>query len=695
MSTSTFRTPPGRSSVRITVMRVLVVSLFATLAMRLWSLQILQADHYQTQAQDNRVREAITPAPRGLIVDDAGRVIASNRTTLVVSADRSVLDRQSDKGAAVLTKLAGVLGMKPIELAAATRLCTATVPQPCWNGSPYQPIPVATDVTPEKALSILEHPESYPGIVADTQALRTYPFGPVAGHEVGYVGPISQAQLDKSPDRTRTDTVGLGGLEQEYDGVLRGQNGIRKLAVDRFGRVSGEVSSTPATVGDTLVLGTDMNVQQALEDSLNQAVAGTRSKTASGVVLDATNGQVVAMASLPGYDPSAFVGGISQEEYQKLNDASAGTPLFSRAYQGSGAVGSTFKPFTLAAAVGSGNPLRGNYDCGPSLQVGDQVFHNFEGSSAGSISLKEALVISCDVIFDKFAYDSWLADGGLRKGPGPYPSPQEVYVRNAEMFGFGARTGVDLPGETAGAIVDRSEAIANWNQLKDSYCRRAQNGYPEEPDASKAAQFQKYAREACIDGYLYNGGAATQFAIGQGAYLNISPLQLATGYAAIANGGTLYEPHLAKAVLNPDGTLDHKIEPKVKRKMKVDPAVLDYIRDSLGEVTTRGTAAGAFGGFPMQQVHVAGKTGTAEVEGQGDTSWFASFGPLPQSKYVVVMSIPNAGRTGGEVAAPAARKVWEALYGIGRPGAFPDNTPPTKLPAVRADGSTAPVGREP
>ncbi|MDQ1630394.1 MAG: penicillin-binding protein 2, partial [Frankiaceae bacterium] len=360
--------------------------------------------------------------------------------------------------------------------------------------------------------------------------------------------------------------------------------------------------------------------------------------------------------------------------------------------QGSGAVGSTFKPFSLAAAVGSGNSLNSSYDCAPSLQVGDQVFHNFEGSSAGSISLKEALVISCDVIFDKFAYDSWLADGGLRNGKGPYAPPQEVYVKNAKMFGFGARTGIDLPGETAGAIVDRAAAVANWNQLKDSYCRRAQTGYPEESDPTQAAKFQKYAREACIDGYLYNGGAATQFAIGQGAYLNVSPLQLATGYAAIANGGTVYEPHLAKAVLNPDGSLNHRIEPKVKRKVNVDPAVLDYIRQSLGDVTTRGTAAGAFGGFPMQQVHVAGKTGTAEVEGQGDTSWFASFGPLPQSKYVVVMSIPNAGRTGGEVAAPAARKVWEALYGIGRPGAFPNNTPPTKLPAVRADGSSVPVG---
>jgi penicillin-binding protein 2 len=695
MNSGFLRTGPGNSSVRITVMRVLVISLFATLAMRLWSLQVLQSDQYKTAAEDNRVREAITPAPRGTIVDANGRTVASNRTTLVVSVDRSVLDRQRDSGAAVLTRLAKTLGMQPLELVAATRLCSPTVPQPCWNGSPYQPIPVATDVTPQKALSIIEHPEEYPGVSADTQAVRTYPFGGMAGHEIGYVGPISEAQLQKSPDRTRTDTVGLGGLEQQYDEQLRGRNGVRKLAVDRFGRVSGEVSSTDAVVGDTLVLGMDMNVQKALEDALKGAVANAPTKVASGIVMDATNGQIVAMSSLPGYDPSAFVGGISQAEYAQLTNPDAGTPLFSRAFQGSGAPGSTWKPFTLTAAVGSGNPLGGTYDCGPSLQVGDQVFHNFEGSSAGPISLHEALVISCDVIFDKFAYDAWLADGGLRNGKGPYEPPKEVFVNNARQWGFGSRTGIDLPGETSGAVVDRQQAVDNWNELKDSYCRRAETGYPEEPDPIKADQFKKYAREACLDGYLYNGGAATQFAIGQGAYLNVSPLQLATGYAAIANGGTVYEPRLAKAFLNPDGTLDHKVEPKVKRKLDVDPAVLDYIRDALGEVTTRGTAAGAFGGFPLQQIHVAGKTGTAEVESQGDTSWFASFGPLPESKYVIVMSIPNAGGTGGEVAAPAARKVWEAIYGIGRPAALPNGQTPTKLPSIRADGSAAPPGREP
>ncbi|HSP38229.1 MAG TPA: penicillin-binding protein 2 [Frankiaceae bacterium] len=694
-SSSRVRTAPGRSSVRITVMRVLVVSLFATLALRLWTLQVLQSDHYQSAANDNRVREAITPAPRGLIVDDAGRTVASNRTTLVVSVDRSILDRQKDKGAAVLTRLAGALGLQPLELVARTRLCSAKVPQPCWNGSPYQPIPVATDVSPQKALSIIEDPDQFPGVSADTQAIRTYPFGALAGHEVGYVGPISQAELDKSPDRTRTDTVGLGGLEQQYDNVLRGRNGVKKLAVDRFGRVSGVDSSTDPTVGDTVVLGTDMKVQKALQDALSGALAHSTGKADSGVVLDATNGQVVAMASLPGYDPSEFVGGISQANYDQLTNPDAGTPLFSRAYQGSGAVGSTFKPFSLIAAVTKqGQSLDANYDCSPSLQVGSQAFHNFEGSSAGPISLHQAIVISCDVIFDKFAYDAWLSDGGLRNGKGPYAPAQEIFVNNARQFGFGSQTGIDLPGETAGAIVDRAQNVHNYNQLKASYCRRAKDGYPEVKDPTQAAQFQKYAQEACTDGNLYNGGAATQFAIGQGAYLNISPLQLAVGYAAIANGGTVYEPRVAKAILNPDGSVKQVIKPVVKSKVNIDPTVLDYVKNALGDVTISGTAAGAFAGFPLQQIHVGGKTGTAEVQNQGDTSWFVSMGPLPNPKYIVLMSIPNAGQ-GAKTAAPAARQVWEAIYGIGQPAAVPNGQTPTKLPAIRADGSAAPPRRAP
>lgn len=682
------------SRLRVAILRIIVLALFATLGLRLWSLQVVQADRYGVVAEGNRVREVVNAAARGRILDDQGRALVSNRTSLVMTVDRSTLDRQPDRGAAVLARLAGALQLRPADLTAQTRFCSATVKAPCWNGSPYQPIPVSTNVQPEQALAVLEHPERFPGVSADTESLPTYPMGSLAAHELGYTGPVTEAQLAKDHSLQRNDLVGLAGLEQSYDKDLRGRDGVTQLAVDRFGRVSGQVGQQAPRPGNNVVLSLDAKVQQTLGQALQHALdkakaTGSGADTASGVVMEASTGRVVAMASLPTYDPSAFVGGISAKDYASLVDPNAGTPLLSRAYQGSSAPGSSFKPVSLTAAVTGGYAsLDGTYDCSPSVQVGSQTFHNFEGEAPGNMNLHEALVISCDTIFDRFAYAAWLQDGGLRQGTN-LPPAREVFERTAAEFGFGRQTGVDLPAETAGTLIDRAALVKQYNELKGVYCRRAKNGYPEEPDPTKRAEFQRYANEACQDGYLYNGGAATQMAIGQGAYLSVSPLQMAVMYAAVANGGTLFHPRLAKAVLKADGSVARTIGPSVAGHLPVDPAILAYIRSGLGDVTTQGTAAGAFAGFPFDQVHVAGKTGTAEVEGQADTSWFASFGPVENPKYVVIITVPKSGQ-GALFAAPAVREVWDGIYGFKGPAALPGGQTPTALPTVRTDGSVAP-----
>jgi len=683
-----------QSRLRVSILLFVVLALFAVLGLRLWSLQVVQAGRYGVVAEGNRVREVVDAAARGRIVDDQGRALVSNRTSLVMTVDRSTLDRLPDHGAAVLRRLAGVLGRRPADLKAEVRFCSLKVRPPCWNGSPYQPIPVSTDVQPEQALAVLEHPDRFPGIAADAQSLPTYPMGSLAAHELGYTGPVTEGMLAKDSTLQRNDLVGLAGLELSYDKDLRGRDGVTRLAVDRFGRVAGEVGRDAPKPGNTVVLSLDAGVQQTLEQALQHALdhahaQGKPADTASGVVMEASTGRVVAMASLPTYDPSAFVGGISAKDYAALSDPAAGTPLLSRAFQGSSAPGSSFKPVSLTAAVTGGlASLSDIYDCSPSMQVGAQVFHNFEGEAPGSMDLHQALVISCDTIFDRFAYTAWLNDGGLRQAPG-LPPAQEVFTRTAREYGFGSQTGVDLPAETAGSLVDRARLVKQYNELKGMYCRRAKNGYPEEPEPAKRATFQRYAIEACQDGYLYNGGAATMLGIGQGAYLSVSPLQMATAYAAVANGGTVYHPRLAKAVLRPDGSVEKVIAPSVARNLPVDPAILAYIRSALGDVTIRGTAAGTFAGFPLDQVHVAGKTGTAEVEGQNDTSWFASFGPVDNPKYVVVVTVPKTGQ-GALFAAPAVREVWEGIYGINRPAALPGGQTSTTLPTVRADGSVGP-----
>jgi penicillin-binding protein 2 len=668
---------------RINVLRAVVFAGLAVLLLRLWSLQVFQHGRYQITAEGNRVREVVSPAPRGLIVDDHGQPLATNRTSLVITIDRSVLDRQADSGRAVITRLAAVLHKSPADLTEQTRLCTRTVGKPCWNGSPYQPIPVAADIAPAIALSVLEHPERYLGVAADTQAVRVYPKASLAAHEIGYTGPVSQAQLaDKKAGYSRTDVVGQAGIESSYDAALRGTSGVKRLAVDRFGRVSSELSGTPAKAGDTVVLSLDDGVQGLLEQSLGAALTraqaqGKPATSGSAVVLDWHTGHVIAMASLPTYDPSVFTGGISSTAYAALAGPASGDPLISRAYQSTGAPGSTFKPISLSAATTyGGQSLDGNYSCAPSLQVGTQTFHNFDGGSAGNINLHEALVISCDVIFDRFGYDAWLADGGLRNGTGPYAPAQEYFTKNAKDFGFGRDSGIDLPAESGGWVIDRVQQQDIWKQMRATYCARARTGYPSDPDPAHAALLTRYASEACTDGYLYNGGAATQFAIGQGQYLSVSPLQLAVAYAAIANGGTVFHPRVAKALVSAGGKLVQQIGPSVAGHLPVSSQVLSYIRDSLIDVTRRGTAAGAFAGFPLDAIPIAGKTGTAEVEGHGDTSWFASF----SSQYVVVVSIPNTGQ-GAIYSAPVARQVYEGIYGIGRPALLP--TPPAALPPVR------------
>ncbi len=685
-----------RMRIRVLLLRVLVLSLLATLGARLWVLQVLDGDHYRRVAETNRVREVVTPATRGMILDDRGQPLVRNRTSLVISVNRSATDRQDDQGKAVLARLAGVIGTPADELTRRIRFCTAQVKPPCWNGSPYQPVPVAKDVSPQQALAVIEHPDRFPGVSADLQAVREYQHGSLAAHELGYLAPVTQDQLDKQGDEKGyhlNSLIGVAGLENTYDDELRGADGVERLEVDRFGRVAGTASTTAPVSGDHLVLNLDLGVQQAteqaLQDTINQLGGGNR--TASAVVLDVRTGGAVAMASLPSYNPSVFVGGVSEQDYRALSDPANGIPLLSRAYQGSGAAGSTFKVVSTAVAMQNlGAKGDQHFDCAPTLQIGDQVFHNFDGESAGPITLHQALVISCDVIFDQFAYDSWLADGGLRNGRGPYSPPKEYFVRMAEAMGFGKATGLDLPGEAEGSVVDRAGAKAIWEDLKDSYCRRAKNGYPEEHDPVKAERFRKYAAEACVDGYLYNAGAATQFAIGQGQYLSLSPLQLATAYAAIANGGTLWQPSLAKAAVAPDGRVVRTFQPRKAGTLPVSPENLAYIRAGLRGVTSEGggTATGIFGDWPSNIVPIAAKTGTAEVEGKGDTSWFASFAPADDPRFAVVVTIPDSG-TGAEYAAPVAKRIYQAIYGVGQPAAMPGGKAPTTLPKINRDGTIA------
>ena len=676
-----------RSRPRLFVLRVFVLTLMVTLFGRLVVLQVAGGEDYAQAASANRVRPVVETAPRGEVLDVRGTPLVRNRTALVVSVSRSTLRRQPDDGKAVLDRLAAVVGKPAADLARSITPCGADLTPPCWRGSPYQPVPVAEYDASDAAglrrvLRIEERREEFPGVRAEFAAVRDYPNGTLAAHLLGYLGPISPEETEQ-PDYTgvsSTALVGRAGVEATYEPDLRGEDGVTELLVDRLGAVAGTQSSTPPVPGDTLVLSIDATVQAVAEKALQEGIERARSLRArksgklleadsgSVVVMEARTGRVVALASYPSYDPSVFVGGASPGEYAELVDKQQGAPLVFRAIQGAYAPASTFKVISTLGAVESGDyPLRGRYPC-PSV-YGPTGQRNFDSAALGVIDLRQALVKSCDTVFYKFGYEAWQRDGGND----PVDKPKDPMVRMAQAFGLGQRTGVDLPSERRGTIADRAYKQALWEQTRDNRCKGADN-----PELSP--ERRRANREYCEDGNRFRGGDATNFAIGQGDTL-VTPLQLATVYAAIANGGKVLEPRVARALVSASGAV-REVAPEVRSTVPASPEVLGYVREALAGVTKPGgTAAGAFADAPFD---VAGKTGTGEVAGKQDTSWFASFAPAEAPELVVVGMVSQGG-TGGTVAAPMVREVYDGIYGPGGlpGGKLPTAIPPAALPAGR------------
>ncbi|MFF3498100.1 penicillin-binding protein 2 [Streptomyces sp. NPDC003247] len=687
----TGRTP--RVQIRLVVIQILVLSLLGTLGGRLWYLQIREGAEYAKEASGNHVQQVVEPAVRGSILDARGVPLADNETRLVVSASRTDLLKQKDDGKAVLTKLAGVLGMSPEEVMQKVRLCDAETPQPCWNGSPYQPIPITDEATPKQALQIRERAEDFPGITAEPEAVRRYPSPGKANtaQVLGYLSPVTDEEITKAQDTDspflRSDQVGRSGLERQYDKELRGKAGVTRYEVDNLGRVIGEAEATPAEPGSNLVTSIDARVQRVAEYELNEAMkearkqldrnTGVNYKADAGavVVMEAKTGRVVAMASNPTYDPNAWVGGISAKDYQQLTGKSSNYPLLNRAIQGQAAPGSIFKVVSTAAAVEAGYDFDGRYDCSSSYSVGGQVFKNFESANYGPISLGRALEVSCDTVFYRLAHSQWQKDGGID----PKAKPNDYFFKAAHQFGLGEETGIDLPNEVTGRVPDREWKQSYWEANKDAWCKTGKKD---------GNYVEKIAYENCLEGNKMRAGDEINYSIGQGDTL-VTPIQMATIYAAIANGGTLYDPTVGKAIVSADGKTVTEIEPQSHGKLPVSQKTLAQMDEALEGVATRGTAAWRFGGWPQDEIPMHAKTGTAEVYGKQTTSWFATY----TEDYTIVMTISQGG-TGSGASGPAVRNIYDALYGVSDDGTINKEnallpTPLKDLPKIKTDGTIA------
>ncbi len=690
------------SRTRLVVIQVLVIALMATLLGRLWYLQVVTGDAYQAQAADNAVRDVVVQPQRGLIVDAMGRPLAASRQTWVVSVDRTLLDRLRERQQDRLLRRVATMVDRPYRaIRERLLLCGAEEAPPpprCWNGSPYQPVPVATDVDERVAVDIQERREDFPAVLAEQQPVRDYPspFGINAAHLLGYLSPATAAEYDQARtdgDRTITaqSQVGRAGVEKQYDRWLRGVPGSDGMAVDSQGRVLGADDSRRPRAGDTLVTSIDARVQSVVERELKTSIMGARqtvdkvtgrlyeAPAGAAVVLDPNDGRIVAMASYPTYDPEVWVGGINDQELAGLYSKQAYEPLLSRPTQAQLAPGSTFKPFMAMGALStdSFSPAT-RLNCSSSFTVGNRSYKNFESGAYGLIGFDRAMQVSCNTFFYRVGYELWLRAGGE---DAPIRT-QDPLVEAAKSAGFGSPTGVDLPGEATGRIADRRWKMQYWQQNKDYYCKLGK-----EPGDDF---LHRYAREFCIDGYAFRAGDSVNFVIGQGDTI-VTPLQLASGYAAVANGGTLWEPRVGKALLSPAGKVVRRIKPEAKATLPFGDDVVDYVDTALQGTPVDGTLAWKYGGFPLNRVPIRGKTGTAEVYGKQTTSWLANY----TEDYVVVMMVEQGG-TGSGTSGDSMRRIWEALYGIKglrvRPddSLIPGTTPPGRLPSVDARGVIEP-----
>jgi penicillin-binding protein 2 len=630
----------GRAGARLKLLALLVAFMFCALTVRLWYLQVLASDEFAREANDNFIRLVATPSHRGQILDDRGNVLVDNRPSLDVMVNE---DELGDNAEEVIYRLSRLLDVRVRDIMKALR-------DPKYYD--YQPVPVAVDVPQKVQLYIGEHQQQFTGVRVERVPVRTYPAGSLAAHVLGYTGQITAEELHSRAFRgyDQTDQVGQAGLEYEYERWLQGEKGVVKYRVDAAGQNLGEIGSQPPVPGDNLVLNLDLKIQRIAETTLHYGLSQARGIVDSStgqslratagavVVMEPDTGAVKAIASWPTFDPAVFSSGDSDAISKLYNDPRA--PLFDRAAQAQYPPGSTFKPFIALSALREGvASLSGSYPCPAEYSAPsdpDTVFHNWSSTYLGTFSIADALKFSCDTVFYPWGYEFYRRYAATKDSK----TPDEALQRDLRQFGFGRPTGVDLPDEKAGRVPD-----AAW----------------------MAAQHKADPKLYPYDFLL--PGDFIQMTIGQGAIL-VTPLQIATAYSAIANGGQLCEPRLAAAVVAPRPGRDKLVKPINKRchALEFSSQQLQYVQNALGTVPQNGgTAAPAFVDFPFGQVSVAGKTGTAQVPPFQDYSWFAATASEGKQRYVIVAMVEQGGH-GSTTAAPIVRNVIEGIFGLEQSG---------------------------
>lgn len=626
---------PETARLRLAIVGVVVMSLFAAMFARLWYLQVMDANVLADKVVHNATRTLSVPAPRGRILDRQGRVLVDNRYTYVVTLSRVAATRDPP----VLGRLAALFAVPVSDI-------LAKLDNPRF--SPYRSIPLFSEVPVDKLVYVKEHGEDFPPdeVGAEQQVERTYPNASLAAHLLGYVGEINDEELKTRRDKgyVSGEEIGKSGVEQAYEDHLRGRQGRTVLEVDPSGAVLRTLEHEDPQQGDDVQLTIDMDVQRLAEESLEQGLkaAQKRSDRVTGkgfeapggavTVLDPHDGSVLAMASYPTYDPTIFVNGIKPDLFSAMQDPNSHFPLNNRVIAGQYAPGSTFKLATATAALTRRliNPATTFPDDNGIFTIprcrGQCSFRNAQGQHYGRVPLARAITVSSDVFFYNLGAAFWeqrsrFGDNAIQDA--------------AHSFGLGQRTGISISGEAVGRVSD--------------------------PEARKRAHERNPTAFPEANWFV---GDNVNLAVGQGETV-VTPLQLANAYAAFGNGGTLWQPKVLARVTDRSG---REVVPQVPARalghLDLPPAVRDPILAGFkGAVADpKGTAFGAFAGFPLDVLAVAGKTGTSQVTGKQDNAVFSSFAPADNPRYAISVVMEQAG-FGGESAAPVARRIYEGLAG--------------------------------
>jgi penicillin-binding protein 2 len=694
-------------AMRVAVLGGIAFVAFAIVFFRLWFLQVLSGEDYVSQARDNRVRKVRIEAPRGDIVDRHGTVLVKTRVAPVVqitpgSLSEAVLDQaeafRKARSEAERRRLQAATRLRSLErdirerrrgatrkqrherrvLARAARRAhrVDVPPLPASETErrrlyrrlgkvidvrprviherviegiaelPYSNVTIRSAVPRDAFNFIRERREQFPGVEVEKQYLRDYPHDELAAQLFGTTREISPEELEMKRYRgvDQGTRIGADGIEESYDEYLRGTDGYTRVIINALGSRDDRRRMTrrEPRQGQRLRLTLDLGLQRAANDAIRRGVeaAGENgAKAGAFVAMDPRTGEILALGSYPSFDANEFAKPISQRRYDALSSEELGAPLFNRAIAATYPTGSTFKPITAMAALESGvvTPTSTIFDDGE-FELGDRVFKNAQDASYGALQLPGALTVSSDVFFYEL---------GLQlNGQGP------VLQDWARRLGAGRRTGIDIPGEFGGLIPD-----SEWRN----------KGYEEYLKCTKKAKVEAGTTAALFAcGGIerpWTAGDNVNLAVGQGD-LQATPLQLATAYATIANGGKVVRPHLGQQVEDGQGRLVEEIRTPLRRRVEFDPSHRDAIMAGLHGAATaaNGTSSDVFADFDYRDV-LYGKTGTAERQPNPDQSWYACFVDHPTRPIVVVTTIERGG-FGAETAAPAARLILNEWFDL-------------------------------